>query len=297
MPLVRLIGFWATHSGEEWTVQRLKDLRQLYLHDVAGLPYVCETRIALDSRGHPQGPFSVFFTKRRKGSRWFAKSWSALMVYTGFVSAKVTPGQTRKFLTGVRREAPTTEGLCPAMDMVSLGVRDVQWRPRPPAPKGDDILDFVPREAKERSVLRNRTPEVNSILAEATNLMRFLGTLGEVPDIVRGTLESVMLPRHHFLLRSKEYGGKPVIGHVSAVQEPGYKARFVASPYPAVQQMFRPLHNWMADVNRHLVGNYQFDQAAGLQFVQDKLRQTGYAASVDLSGYTDNFPLKLQTLA
>jgi len=295
MPLIRLIDRWVTHSGEEWTVKRLKDLRQLYLHWYGGLPYAPETRIALRKTGVPEGPFAVFFRNRR-GKRWFAIAWNALMVHTSFVSAKVTPTQAKKFLEGVRREMPSMESMVLPMDLVSLGVKEIQKFPKAPPPIGEDLLNFVPREAKERSVLSNRTPEVNAILAEASNLTQWLGSFSGFQDIVTGTLGSVMLPRHNRLLSDGEYAGKPVIGHVSAVQEPGYKARFIASPYPAVQQMLRPLHQWLARINQHLPGNWQFDQSAGLGWVRDKLSTNHYACSVDLSGATDHFPLKLQTL-
>lgn len=295
MPLVKLIDRWRLCTGEEQTVIRLKDFRQLWLHRLAGLPYTCETRIALSSDGVPKGPFSVFF-RRRVGKRSMARCWSALMVYTGFVSATVTSRQVQKFLSGVRRDEPTIEQLRPAMDYVALGVKEIQKFPKAPPPEGEDLLDFVPRAAKERSVLRNRTAEVNAVLAEASNLTTWLGSMHSFRDIVRGTLGSVMLPRHERVLSDGEFAGKPVIGHIGVVQEPGFKARFVASPYPAVQQMVNPLHKWLAKVNRQLPGNWQFDQTAGLGFVRDKLRTNGYCCSVDLSGATDHYPLKLQTL-
>jgi len=294
MPIVRLILRWKANSGEEWTVQRLKDLRQLWIHSMARLPYTCETRIALDSVKRPKGPFRVLW--RIKGKRAFAKCWSALMVYTGFVSAKVTSRQALKFLSGVRREEPTIEVLRPAMDLVSLGIKDILKYPKVPPPSGEDILSFVPRAAKERSILNNRTAEVNAILAEASNLTQWLGSMSEFHSIVTGTLGSIMLPRHQRLLSDGEFAGKPVIGHIGVVQEPGYKARFVASPYPAVQCMMNPLHKWLAEVNQQLPGNWQFDQASGLGWVRDKLLTHKYACSVDLSGATDHFPLKLQTL-
>lgn len=297
MPMIRLIERWTRESSEEWTVKRLKDLRQLYLHRYADLPYTCETRIALDKRGIPKGPFGVFFTRYSKGIRAFSKAWNALCVFTSMEAAQVTPNQAKKFLGGVRRSEPEQGSLSPAIDLIALALRSL---PRsvsasPPQPCGEDLLNFVPRSAKERPVLGERTSELAALLYEAEKLMRSLGSMSSFPDIVLGTLSSVMRVRDHRILKDGVSSGRPVIGHVSAIQEPGYKARFIASPYPAVQQMMRPLHKWLANLNRTLPGNWQFDQQAGKSWVRDKLGVHSWATSVDLSGATDHFPLTLQT--
>lgn len=296
MPIIGLIQLWVRESSEEWTVKRLKDLRQLYLHRWADLPYSMETRVALDKRGIPKGPFAVLFTRYTRGIRAFSKGWNALCVFTSMEAAEVTPTQAKKFLAGVRRDEPKPGDLSSAMDYVTLALGTLSRFPVAPVPVGEPLLNFVPREAKERSVLSERTSELEAILYEAEKLTRSLGSFGSFPDIVLGTLSGVMRVRDHRLLSDAVWAGRPVVGHVSAVQEPGYKARFIASPYPAVQQMMRPLHKWLAEINRTLPGNWQFDQAAGKAWVRDKLRVHGWATSVDLSGATDHFPLLLQTL-
>jgi hypothetical protein len=295
MPMIRLIELWVHESSEEWTVKRLKDLRQLFLHRAVDLPYDCETRISLDRRGIPKGPFSVLFTRYTRGIRAFSKAWNALCVFTSMEAAQVTPSQAKKFLAGVRRSEPTQGALSPAIDLIALALRSLPKVKSAPPPRGEDLLNFVPRAAKERPVLGERTSELAALLYEAEKLTRSLGSMSSFSDIVLGTLSSVMRVRDHRILSDGVYSGRPVIGHVSAVQEPGYKARFIASPYPAVQQMMRPLHKWLADLNRTLPGNWQFDQQAGKAWVRDHLGVHQWATSVDLSGATDHFPLKLQT--
>jgi len=287
MPLVKAIRTWVSKSGECWTCDRLKDLRQMFLHWSFDLPYQASTRIERYADGTPKGAFRVMF---RGGTKRFRKAWNALMVFSGFVSQKLTNKQWLKFIKGVERPLLEDEAALRVEAFIRLGFQQVTANmpsfPKPPEASGEPVERYPFREAKRKeaypfgSVAESEAfwPSIQFVLTYGK------GFLDQFPNISAGSL--ARFGYRQGTPRSRT----ALIGQIAVLQEPGYKARIIANPNIVYQQLLRPLYQWLRAVNERLPGNFQFDQAAGMQFVREQLSKGYSAVSVDASGWTDHFP-------
>ena len=104
--LIKEIQFWTLKSGEEWTVSRLKALKQavmLFLETETDLPrnqrsFPCPEWFKKTKSGWPKGHLGGFLTKTlRYGKREdLSKLIAILNVYTAFISKKITSDQQKK---------------------------------------------------------------------------------------------------------------------------------------------------------------------------------------------------------
>lgn len=303
MPMVREIAKWVRCTGEESTVRRLKDLKNMLLHYVCGLP-ICRTQwIATHRDGAPVGAFKVLFVKGTRCRR-LAEVWNTLMIYSHFEGERITRRQLAKFTKGVLRNPPDETELARVKRYIDLGleslkrIRDVE----PPAPQGDPIIAYVGSDSRRGPT--GITPSSRTAPEKATaltSLRQF--AYGEAmqiaPHILDGTLRGSEQYYNHYVTTMMEAGIAlhslpPVIGRIALLQEKGYKLRAIANPARAWQQAFRPLQRYLEKVARLLPGNWQFDQEEGRRNAQILLRRFGYAQSIDLEGASDNIPLDLQ---
>ena len=290
IPMIRLIQHWTNCSGEEWTVRRLKDIRQMALHHFIRLPYEPSERIA-STKGVCKGPFKVLFMH---GRRAFLRRWNACMVYTGFVSEKITERQWTKFIQGVERPPVNSEALARAKGFIVLGFRTCfhqRW-PKPPRPQGEDVLRYPARAGKRKIVGTGTSLPETEAMWPSVNwaLKTSSGFLSHFPNVASGTLG-------RFGFNASRPVVTAVVGTVSCIQEPGYKARIIANPSLVYQQMLRPLYKWLTLINASLPGNFQFSQGEGLKYVLVNLQAGKPAVSIDASGWTDHFPRALSMAA
>jgi len=89
-----------------------------------------------------------------------------------------------------------------------------------------------------------------------------------------------------------EYGD--CVGRISVVQEPGFKARFLANPRRVFQVALKPFGRQVLGLLATLPWDCTHNQAKGPLWAQAQLKAGKTVYSVDLSDATNNFPLDLQ---
>lgn len=302
-PMLREIAKWVKCSGEETTVRRLKNLKNMLLHFIAGLPIDKSLWIATHRDGTPKGCFHVLFCKGTRSRRLVAV-WNALMVTSAFVGETITKRQLAKFTKGVLRAQPDETGLGEVIRFIDLGLESLteKLKVRPPEPIGDPIIAYIgsdKRRAPTGVTLSSGTaPEIETALTSVRSFA-YGAAMQIAPHVLDGTLRGATEYYNQYVATTLEngislYGLPPVIGRIAFLQEAGYKLRAIANPSRAWQQAFRPLQRWLETVARSLPGNWQFDQEKGRLAAQELLRKNSYACSIDLEGASDNIPLSLQ---
>lgn len=81
---------------------------------------------------------------------------------------------------------------------------------------------------------------------------------------------------------------------IPLTKDGGWKVRWIASPYRIHQMALNPLGSALFKTLRDLPWDCTFDQTKPYKHVQEHLRSGGTAFAVDLSSATDHFPLDLQ---
>jgi len=299
IPLVDLIVRWSDCSGEEETVRRLKAIRLLFLHHFLNLP--CEVDVWIGRSRHGsnsvRGPFSVLFKLPRKR---FTQAWNALMCYSHFRAIRITSRQWTKFEAGVRRAAVSDLGTFRAGGYTSLGITTIQGmgvKVGACAPTGEPLLAYEPKDSLRAPLPSGSVPDVEGVLDSLWWAISSPKVLTDHYGIIGGTMRGVSDLAQHLFQTARERGQPafrtPWMGRIGVIQEPGYKARFIANPARFWQQVLRPLFRWTVKLNSQLPGNYQYDQDAGRLRAQELLRKYHYSCSVDLSGASDYFPRRL----
>lgn len=285
IPILRKIQDWTRSNGPEWTVERLKDLKLLFISFLSGKPYQPVQWLSLDEKGIPKGCFRPIFVM--SPSR---KIFNLLLVYTSFVAKEVLPKQKKKFfesMTAVCGVTPHIPNLKRVSEKVSallpprksLSYKDYPW----------SVTKRAPVHTCEKTV-----PETIDILWEDFK-SNSLWDLLDDPNCERVISESLMDLYPH-LLKVQEVNSeeRDPVGRISVVQEPGLKARFLANPRRVYQVALRPFGKQLFSVLRQLPWDCTYDQWSGINWVQQQLNSGTEVHSVDLSDATNNFPLNLQ---
>jgi len=299
MPLVRAIETWVKCSGEEWTVGRLKSLRRMFLALNNHSSVSPKDWIARRASGTMRvaGPFGVLERLPRKR---FCAAWNALMCYTHFRSERVTSRQWEKFRSGVRRAPVTRDALQEATYYTERGAEIIRsYHSSLPrcAPTGDALLEYEPKDSLRAPLPSGSVPDVQGVLDSLWWLVATPAMMARHKGILSGTLKGVE-QLALALYQSVQQRGQPFYrtircGRIAVIQEPGYKARFIANPARVWQQALSPLFRWTVALNTGVPGNWQFDQDGGRARAQELLRKYGYAYSLDLSGASDVMPRQL----
>ena len=87
---------------------------------------------------------------------------------------------------------------------------------------------------------------------------------------------------------------KLTAGNIGFIQEPGGKARCVASPFRIYQRVLQPLGDALFSILKDLPWDCTFDQSKAFPVIQKALRKSHTVHCVDLSSATDYFPLDIQ---
>jgi hypothetical protein len=83
-------------------------------------------------------------------------------------------------------------------------------------------------------------------------------------------------------------------GEIHFLQEPGFKCRSIASPYRLHQLAMKPLGDVLYKILGELPWDCTFHQDKAITYVQKHLLSGKVVHSIDLSSFTDLFPLQLQ---
>jgi len=278
--LVVQIGEWEKHSGIEWTVERLKEVKLLYLHRLEGKPYTPKQWIKLKG-GIPSGPLRVLFREKKN----FSKALTALASYSVYISSNVTEAQRKKFLESM--ESPDETGMNSRLRAVRT----------PLAVKPSDpptLVEYCTSLKKRGPSEKGTCPEMDVVQmflhGARSNAVRMV--VAEHEDIFRRVAPTDIFFNVEPYPRSEIR--RHTLGRISAIQEPGYKLRAVANPSRILQCALEPLKRELEPVLRSFPTDFTFDQEKALPMIQDWLKQGRTVYSVDLSDATNLFPWPLQ---
>lgn len=314
--VLKQITIWQESSGEEWTVKRLKDLKNWYVNLAAGTGCGKPEWLAY-ANSLPKGPFRSFFREglNSLNPKRFWRALSALMVYTAYTSNAVTKSQADKFERAVTTPNPNArdswnilEGIVgprnlkKSFDELAMKVarnfikcefdHPERWMSRDKAcPK------LLPTDSRDRQVVSmTGVPHVklqNALydLVDAHAGMPIYGFEDITPRVPEALYTYLRQPYDH-----RVGHGREVVGSISVIQEPGYKGRIVANPHPLYQCLCSKLSNALWKTLRQIQEDGHMDQDRVRGEVQQYFASHPYEklSSVDLSSATDRFPAQLQ---
>lgn len=298
--MIDKIEQWEKTNGVDWTVRRLKDMKQMYICRMAGVPYKPSISIAVSPSGIPKGPFGCLW--KGTTSKHHAKAINALMVYSMSISQQVTPRQWEKFRSSVEEPIPSSLGPSAYADMVRREFvacvleRRLKSQSRltvDPIP----LSTMVFSPGKRAPVQSGRTfpeTEVASWLPQSCEARILEDLLDRYPSIFHPSTKAMvqeMSAGADYVPRSSP---ENVVGKISFIQEPGLKLRAVANPNRIVQHLLEPLKRNLLERLKEIPEDCTHDQGKGILQVQEWLKMGLKVHSVDLSDATNNFPLELQ---
>lgn len=278
------VGKWTTCSGSEWTVARLKEVKLIYLHKLAGTPYKPTSWIAVDSDGLPKGPMKVLF--RHTSKRNLSKTLTMLNSYSAFVSSQFTEKQKEKFFSSLESDDET------GMDSKLVPVLTGSQHPNTSPPT---IIEYCTGSQRGPSFTGKTTKETDVIQmflhGAMSNPVRSI--VAEYEDIFGKVIPIDVF----FNIEPHEGYGDDVnhtLGTISGIQEPGYKLRAVANPSRVLQAGLEPLKRELRSMLRRFPTDHTEDQMGAIPKIQSWLDQGRKVYSVDLSDATNLFPWPLQ---
>jgi len=296
-PFAELMVRWTVHSGEEWTVKRLKDLKIALFQQRAGLPITAP--IARNRNGEIRGVVGSLMRWATKTDKNFAKVLNAFMAYSHWYSVKLTGSQKKKFFQAVTAPpVKTPEFLCSLLvrtTQATVGRRTVRDVP-------SQLLHWQGSSAKRAPTLVGPVNQDSQILLELLlfnnwktwdHITRF--DIAIYSHVFAGLNVNSYLARYDQHPESLDMG--PLIGgEVHFLQEPGYKLRSIASPYRLFQVASEPLKNSLKSIVSGLPWDCTHDQSRAIPSIQRQLHCNKQVHSVDLSNATDYFPWELQEI-
>nr|URG16549.1 MAG: RNA dependent RNA polymerase [Mitoviridae sp.] len=294
-PFVGLLVRWVTCSGEEWTVDRLKNLKQSLIHLRSGLAITLP--LARNRNGGLKGVVGYLMRWALKSDDNFVKVINAFMAYTNWVSSHLTTSQRNKFLKAVN--APPVEIPQYLKSLIRRATRKVtQLRTvkRCPSP----LLTWRGSPSKKAPTLHGSKRQCDHLLHEC-ELVRNIATWEHIhklwdhvySHVFKGIdIHSLVDGYHEDCLTYFPM----CAGEVHFLQEPGYKLRSIASPYRLFQVASKPLQEDLKDLISGIEWDCTHRQGRAQPFIQDRLREGKVVYSVDLSSATDFFPYELQEI-
>jgi len=282
IPILKLVQKWVLSSGPEWTVQRLKSLKLFYINRVMNKDDSLEQWISCRN-GIPTGPFRPIFQMSNLN-----KVMNVLLIYTSFISKNVTKSQAQKFFNSV--EAPLGPNIhIPNLKKVAEGYKGM-------VPKYRNMnYSEYPWSPTRRTLgpVGKTEPEGIDALLQDCLCSRVIDHIDMFEDIYHDAIGDLYLTT----LKGQELNNHPshfCVGQVSVIQEPGFKARFIANPRRIYQIMLRGLGKQLFGLLQILPWDCTYNQLSGIEWVQRNLSAGKMVHCVDLSDATNHFPLDLQ---
>jgi hypothetical protein len=300
--ITTLISKYVRCNGEEWTVQKLKDVKQLFAHRLAGSAneFVPNIWLALDDHGLPKGALKPLF-RRGASKRNFSKVLTALNAHTSFVSSCMTEKQRTKFFESMESPVSTgltstpRQGLNPewfAQQQRKIGVRPMTADSRVPP----TFIEYL----GNRRGPSGRNTGLSSASEEDTYGMFLHGArsyqVRKIVDEFREHFDDV-LPSFDFFNQTPfptNNGTAHNVGYISVIQEPGFKARLIANPSRVLQAALEPLKEDISNALLVIPTDVTHDQFSAVRPIQSWLQDGKTVYSIDLSDATNLFPWQYQ---
>ena len=305
---------WIECNGEEWTVERLKSIKNWFAQYHSGNVSYKVSWFKRDAVG-PKGPFSIFW--RRKGSiRNTQKVFMCLNAHTSFVSPKVTSKQWKKFLDSATQPPPSTMAL-PRVQLLSQVATlatnpEGEWKVKS-SKKAPDLLSYPWSDKRSVPCFPKSVPESSMLwLRQELSCDLFNKTYRSYPkEPIGANRLAEVLPMHRLneatdwgnklsgiIMKEKDLPKQVFLsaGNISFIQEPGFKLRVIANPRRMFQLALQPMQQQLLDLLRDKVTtDYTFDQRSAIPVIQKWMKAGQKVYSVDLSDATNVFPLDFQS--
>jgi hypothetical protein len=298
---------WATCSGIEWTISRLKALKVDLIHAKDGQKPL--TPVRKNRKGEIAGHLGSLFRWAMKSEDNFGKAIQALMAYSQFVFGSHTPKQAEKFVKAVSAEPP----MIPRKFLRDLG-RSVEQNFRRVQIDRDQELSLLVYRGSSSKFKPSQTHafKVGSGYRFASRVQnqdvlsnaQYFLTPAHVPlyfeyeslfaPILKGLTGVIDSINHLGTWYKRETRDLVEGGEVHFIQEAGGKLRSVASPHLVHQLALKPFGDSIYKLVRSLPWDCTFDQSKPLVRLQTHLSEGHTVFSVDLSSATDYFPLEIQ---
>lgn len=302
--ITRDVQKWASECGEEWAVDRVKEIKSNLLRHYAGLSPVWIESWTRHTKTRPKGSFSVLFRLSRKQ---FRKAWNCVMVYSGLVFhhpvLRMTHRQWEKMRGAVMRQPVNHDDLVKGLSWVHRSPLSVRINVR--EQEGMPLLWYKPSPSRRAPVGMKTVPDIEGVINSLDCLSRRATWTSQNMDILQGTLRGIDPIERDILecnLEDERKSGsaplaedyRPLMGTIALIQEAGMKLRFAANPYRVYQMALRPLGQALYDALARVPNDFTFDQLAGIEAIQRWLTDGYPSISMDLSNASDNIPLDLQ---
>jgi hypothetical protein len=271
--LLNQVELWVNESGVEWTVSRLKGLHHWYITQLGGVPNIPSWVSRKETA--PKGPFKIPFLMKNKQN-----ALAILSSHTAFEHDKITQKQLDKLYSGLH--APRVQDIlkegrfylntekCPKIKYSSPTLRCLTGVSIPCGPRKIRLQDSPKRE----------------VVADA-----YISSWACVPTETLSFIEKAGLGQHK--PEDLTPFGMPPVGHISCIQEPTLKARWISNPNRITQHFLTPLGEVWAGWLYALKTDCTLNQERGIQWARSKLEKGITLAATDLESATDRLNLDL----
>lgn len=294
--LLNIVEKWYDSSGPEWTVSRIKALRQWYETSLAGNP-VAPKWFRRSKEGLPIGIWKWVFDLPT------AKALGVLSLDTVFYEKEVSETQKEKFLKGLRGGNPDPERVQALEQLASRFSESVHLNLIVPKYLRDHGLSSIPlptlfdMNGSVPFMGGHSTMRPNGSLGDALKALEL--SWDDLPQVTFDFLDSMnLLGFMPMKVLGNEYQleldrkRSSVVGRIGVIQEPELKARIVANPNRVLQVTLDPLKELYMRTARALPSDCTHDQKSGLQWVQAMLRQGCELAGSDMTSASDLLDLE-----
>lgn len=295
--VVKTLEKWITNNGVEWTIDHLKDMKQVFLGKLAGVPVTTKTWVKLRPDGYPAGPMlSTFLRQKTVTPRRVTQALTILTSYSMYFAPQCTPRQKEKFFGSMTSTDKT--GMTSKLRIVP---RTIPYVSSPFQKLRPFMAQCISDTRRAPGPNLKSCPESDylSVLRHALDSDSISSIIGQFPKISERVLPQRDYTDRYMMERftpDRKRKSKLLdnYGSISGIQEPGFKLRAVANPSRIIQAMLEPLKDLVMDHLKTLPTDHTHDQMAAIPKVQEMLRSGEVVHSVDLSDATNLFPLPLQ---
>jgi RNA-dependent RNA polymerase len=274
---VKSFDTWCQNSGYEWTVARIKSIKQDLINYIAMGTLPSTPWVGKNRRGHFKGCLGYLFRYSRQSSKCFNRVLTLLNISTSVISDQTLSAQEHKFINAVTQESDPTPDIY--LDLIGQIPVSYHCDTKPETPKPFEVSSYTTPSREKR------------ILSEFAMFWR-------QPEAMRmfshDYFMDVLWPAFQNLYGYRGYSSEPYIGTIFCTQNPGLKGRFFASPHLWLQHSLKPMGKIIYNFVKDLPWDCTFDQDKPDSIVQQRLSKGETVYCFDLSSATDRFPFDLQ---
>lgn len=291
--ILNTVEKWYDSNGPEWTVKRIKDLRQWYETSLTGKPVPPEW-FKHDQKGLPLGIWKRVFELP------IAKALGVLSCDTILYETELSESQKKKFLHGLDgNQSHSKADLMTCLSRagwtygtfgkVKTGFKEM---PRIQFPTIFDMNGSVPiqdghlalhPEERLGVALEALSQSWESVPQVTFDFLDRMDLLGYMPVTTLGNEWQLELNKPHC----------SNVGRIGVIQEPELKARIVANPNRVTQKTLDPLKEVYMTSARRLTTDVTFRQDEGVMWAQDQLRRGNELAGSDMTSASDLLSVEL----